>query len=99
LRSRSRAGACHRARRRGSFVFWPTGRGRHHHRDQRSGKSFICDWKGKSWTYGTTDKTAFWVGKTKGSWADLKMGSVVQVKYHRGHGQRVADTVRVQASK
>jgi len=62
-------------------------------------KSFMCDWQGKSWTYGTTDKTAFWLGKSKGSWADLKMGAVVQVSYHLVHGQRVADAVRIQANK
>jgi len=62
-------------------------------------KTFTCDWKGKNWTFRTTDTTAFWIGKTRGSLSDLKSGAVVDVKYHPEHGELLADTVRVQASK
>jgi hypothetical protein len=60
-------------------------------------RSFTALWNHKNWTYQTTDQTTFWIGRTKASWYDLHVGSVVRIGFHRIQRQRVADTVRIRA--
>lgn len=51
----------------------------------------------RAWTYHTTDSTQFRVGTEPGSWSDLKVGAIVQVRWHHATGRRVADLVVVRA--
>jgi hypothetical protein len=62
-------------------------------------RSFTCVRRNRSWTYHTTERTRYLVGTAHGSWADLKVGAVVQLTWHRSHHQRVADTVRIRNPK
>ena len=61
--------------------------------------TFSCNWHRTNWTYRTTERTAYWVGKTRASWADMRMGAVVKITFHRAHGVRVADVVRIQPQR
>jgi hypothetical protein len=47
--------------------------------------------RGRASTYQITDKTRFVVG---GSWRDVSIGTVVQVRWHRAGSQRVAAGAR-----
>ncbi len=58
-------------------------------------RTFTCLQGTKTWTYYTTENTRYFVGKAKGSWSDLNVGAVVQVKWHRSQNRRVADEVRI----
>ena len=51
----------------------------------------------RAWTYHTSDDTRYRVGTQQGSWSDLKVGAVVQVRWHHARGRRVADLVVVRA--
>lgn len=51
----------------------------------------------RHWTYHVTDKTRFVVGGKAGSWGDVKVGAVVQVRWHRAGNKRVADVVGIRA--
>jgi hypothetical protein len=51
----------------------------------------------RAWTYQVTDKTRFVVGGAQGSWWDVRVGTVVQVRWHRAGSQRVADIVGIRA--
>ena len=65
-------------------------------------RSFTAARRGRAWTYHVTDKTRFVVAGAQGvqgSWWDVKVGTVVQVRWHRAAGQRVADTVGIRARR
>lgn len=53
--------------------------------------------RGRSSTYQVTDKTRFVVNGAQGSWSDVKVGAIVQVRWHRAGSQRVADIVGIRA--
>src|SRR6185437_4492118 len=48
-------------------------------------------------TYDTTDNTRYRIGQEQASWSDLKVGAVVQVRWHHARGRRVADLVVIRA--
>jgi len=60
-------------------------------------RNFTAVRRGRSWTYQVTDKTRFVAGGAAGSWWDVKVGTVVQVRWHRAGSQRVADIVGIRA--
>ena len=60
-------------------------------------RNFTVVHRNRSWTYHVTDKTRFVVGGAEGSWWDVKVGAVVQVRWHRAGTQRVADIVGIRA--
>jgi hypothetical protein len=62
-------------------------------------KTFTCKWKTGEWTFKTTDKTDYWIGETKGSWADVKVGAEVKVTSHLDGKDHVADKVQIKAPK
>jgi hypothetical protein len=51
----------------------------------------------RAWTYQVTDKTRFLVDGAEGSWRDVRVGTRVQVRWHRAGNQRVADIVGIRA--
>jgi hypothetical protein len=51
----------------------------------------------RAWTYHVTDQTRFVVGGAEGSWSDLRIGAIVQVRWHRAGGKRMADIVGIRA--
>jgi hypothetical protein len=59
-------------------------------------KSFVCEWKDKSWTYRTTGKTSFRVRGKSGAFSDLKAGVRVNVGYHTDDKGRIADWVNIE---
>lgn len=59
-------------------------------------KSFVCEWKDKSWTYRTTGKTSFRVRGKNGAFSDLKSGVRVNVGYHTDDKGRIADWVNIE---
>jgi hypothetical protein len=46
-------------------------------------------------TFQTNDETAFWVGNSKGSLADVAKGALVNVSAHSDGFDRVADKVQI----
>jgi hypothetical protein len=60
-------------------------------------RSFTAARRRRAWTYHITDKTRFVVGGAEGSWSDVKVGTRVQVRWHRAGDQRVADVVGIGA--
>lgn len=58
----------------------------------RGGKSFTT-WLGSTSTYKTTPNTTFRVGATPTSWAAVKVGDKVAIKYHAEGKNSVADEV------
>jgi hypothetical protein len=60
-------------------------------------RNFTAVRRGRAWTYQVTDKTRFLVGGAQGSWWDVRVGTVVQVRWHRAGSQRVADIVGIRA--
>jgi hypothetical protein len=62
-------------------------------------RTFTAVRRGRASTYHTTDKTRFLVGGSNASWWDLKVGSSVQVRWHRVRDQRVADIVAIRAPR
>jgi hypothetical protein len=62
-------------------------------------RSFTAVRRGRAWTYQVTDKTRFVVGGAQGSWWDVKVGTVVQVRWHRAGSQRLADIVGIRARR
>jgi len=46
-------------------------------------------------TYKTTDKTIFRVGKKQGSFADLKVGETISVRFHPQGDDRILDRVTI----
>ena len=59
-------------------------------------KTFVCEWKDKSWTYRTTEKTAFRLRGKNGTFSDLKAGVRVNVGYHTDDKGRIADWVNIE---
>jgi hypothetical protein len=63
--------------------------------DQKT-RSFTCRLKtGKDWNCKTTEKTMFMVGKTKGSWSDIRKGVMVECIFHHEGQAAVADSVQI----
>jgi hypothetical protein len=62
-------------------------------------RTFTAARRRRAWTYHVTDKTRFVVDGAKGSWSDVKVGTRVQVRWHRAGSQRVADVVGIRARK
>ncbi len=62
-------------------------------------RNFTAVRRHRAWTYQVTDKTRFVVGGAQGSWWDVKVGTVVQVRWHRAGDQRVADVVGIRARR
>jgi hypothetical protein len=62
-------------------------------------RNFTAVRRGRPWTYHVTDKTRFVVGGAQGSWGDVRVGTVVQVRWHRAGSQRVADIVGIRARR
>lgn len=60
-------------------------------------RTFSAARRHRAWTYHVTDKTRFVVGGAEGSWSDVKVGTRVQVRWHRDGSRRVADTVGIRA--
>ncbi len=58
-------------------------------------RTFTAARRHRPWTYQVTDKTRFVVGGAEGSWSDVRVGAVVQVRWHRAGNQRVADVVGI----
>jgi len=53
--------------------------------------------RGRASTYQVTDKTRFVVGGAPGSWWDVRVGTPVQVRWHRAGSKRMADIVGIRA--
>jgi hypothetical protein len=62
-------------------------------------RNFTAVRRGRPWTYHVTDKTRFVLGGVQGSWGDVRVGTVVQVRWHRAGNQRVADIVGIRARR
>jgi hypothetical protein len=61
-------------------------------------KSFTVHPKtGSDWTFKTNDKTSYWNGKKKGTWADVKQGSDVTVWYKNDGTDNWATRVKIAA--
>jgi len=58
-------------------------------------RTFTAVRRRRAWTYQVTDKTRFVIAGKEVSWADVKVGAVVQVRWHRAGSQRVADIVSI----
>jgi hypothetical protein len=58
-------------------------------------RTFTAVRRRRAWTYQVTDKTRFVVGGAEGAWSDVRVGTVVQVRWHRADSQRVADVVGI----
>jgi hypothetical protein len=59
-------------------------------------KTFVCEWKDKSWTYRTTDKTSYRVAGKNGAFSDVKAGVRVNVGYHTDDKGRIADWINIE---
>ena len=62
-------------------------------------QSFTAVRGGRTSTYQVTDKTRFVVGGAQASWWDVRVGTVVRVRWHHAGSQRVADIVGIRAAK
>src|SRR5690348_2360253 len=60
-------------------------------------RTFTAVRRGRASTYQVTDKTRFVVSGAQGSWWDVRVGTSVQVRWHRAGRQRVADIVGIRA--
>jgi hypothetical protein len=60
-------------------------------------RTFAAARRHRAWIYHVTDKTRFVAGGAEGSWSDVKVGTRVQVRWHRDGSQRVADIVAIRA--
>lgn len=74
----------------------PSGGGTVTARDDAA-RTFTAARRHRAWTYHVTDKTRFVVAGAEGSWSDVKVGTRVQVRWHRAGSQRVADVVAIRA--
>jgi hypothetical protein len=64
--------------------------------DQKT-RSFTCRRStGVDWICKTTSKTIFTVGKTKGSWSDIKKGVLVECVYHHEGQAAIADSIQIE---
>jgi hypothetical protein len=64
-----------------------------------SARTFTAARRRRAWTYHVTDKTRFVVDGAQGSWWDVRIGTVVQVRWHRAGNQRVADIVGIRVRR
>lgn len=62
-------------------------------------RNFTAVRRRRAWKYHVTDKTRFLVDGGEGSWRDVRIGAVVQVRWHRAGNQRVADIVGIRARR
>ncbi len=62
-------------------------------------RNFTAVRRHRPWTYYVTDNTRFVVGGAQGSWWDVRVGTIVQVRWHRAGSQRVADIVGIRAQR
>lgn len=62
-------------------------------------RNFTAVRRNRAWTYQVTDKTRYLVDGAEGSWSDVKVGTVVQVRWHRAGSQRVADIVGIRVRR
>ena len=62
-------------------------------------RTFTAARRRRAWTYHVTDKTRFVVDGAQGSWWDVRVGTVVQVRWHRAGSRRVADIVGIRARR
>jgi hypothetical protein len=76
----------------------PRGGGTVTARDEAA-RNFTAVRRGRAWTYHVTDKTRFLVDGAEGSWRDVRVGTVVQVRWHRAGSHRVADIVGIRARR
>ena len=60
-------------------------------------RTFTAARRRRAWTYHVIDKTRFVVDGAQGSWWDVRVGTVVQVRWHRADTKRVADVVSIRA--
>ena len=60
-------------------------------------RTFTAARRNRPATYQVTDKTRFVMGGAQGAWWDVKVGTRVQVRWHRAGSQRVADIVGIRA--
>jgi hypothetical protein len=58
-------------------------------------RTFTAARRRRTWTYHVTDKTRFVMGGAEASWSDVKVGTRVQVRWHRAGSERVADIVGI----
>jgi hypothetical protein len=81
-----------------AYFGFPRGGGTVTARDDAAG-TFTAVRRARAWTYHVTDKTRFVIGGAQGSWSDVRVGTVVQVRWHRAGSQRVADIVGIRARR
>ena len=62
-------------------------------------RTFTAARRRRAWTYQVTDKTRFLVDGAQASWWDVRVGTVVQVRWHRAGSHRVADIVAIRAQR
>ena len=62
-------------------------------------RTFTAARRRRAWTYHVTDKTRFVVDGAQGSWWGVRVGTIVQVRWHRAGSQRVADIVGIRARR
>lgn len=62
-------------------------------------RTFTAARRNRAWTYQVTDKTRFAIDGAQGSWWDVRVGTVVQVRWHRAGNQRVADIVGIRTRR
>ena len=62
-------------------------------------RNFTAVRRGRPRTYHVTDNTRFVVAGAPGSWWDVKVGTAVQVRWHRAGNQRLADIVGIRARR
>jgi len=62
-------------------------------------RTFTAVRRSRPWTYHVTDKTRFVAGGAQGSWSDVRVGTRVQVRWHRAGAQRVADIVGIRTRR
>jgi hypothetical protein len=58
-------------------------------------RTFTAARRHRPLTYHVTDKTRFVSGGAPASWYDVRLGALVQVRWHRAGSQRVADVVGI----
>ena len=61
-----------------------------------SDKTFVCEWNKVKYSYQVTDKTTFRDKGKDGTFADVKVGTVVNIGYHYAGKDRVADWVTIE---
>jgi hypothetical protein len=62
-------------------------------------RTFTAARRHRAWTYHVTDTTRFIIAGGEASWSDVKVGTRVQVRWHRAGTQRVADVVAIRTRK